>query len=86
MEDNKKLEETESKRALPRKSDLVDEQKRLYKQYNKGIEELLNKEFSVNVVNKSQFDKLCKFVEKEIKVDNSTKRILKLTKENQNEI
>lgn len=74
MEDNEKtlVKEEEVAKALPKKSELIDEQKRLYEQYNKGIEELLNKEFSVNVVNKSQFDKLCKFVEKEIKVDNSS--------------
>ena len=74
MEDNEKtlVKEEEVTKTLPKKSELIDEQKRLYEQYNKGIEELLNKEFSVNVVNKSQFDKLCKFVEKEIKVDNSS--------------
>lgn len=57
-------------RELPKKSELLAEQKDLVDQYNKGIEEIMNKEFEVNVVNKSQFDKLCKFVEKDIKVTN----------------
>jgi hypothetical protein len=60
----------EPEKELQKKSELLKEQKDLVEQYNKGIEELLNKEFEVNVVNRSQFDKLCKFVEKEIKVTN----------------
>lgn len=55
---------------LPKKSELLAEQKDLLDQYNKGIEEIMNKEFEVDVVNKSQFDKLCKFVEKDIKITN----------------
>lgn len=58
------------KKELPKKSELLKEQKDLVDQYNKGIEELLNKEFEIDVANRSQFDKLCKFVEKDIKVTN----------------
>ena len=60
----------EDEKELPKKSELLKEQKDLVDQYNKGIEELLNKEFEIDVANRSQFDKLCKFVEKEIKVTN----------------
>lgn len=60
----------EGEKELPKKSELLKEQKDLVDQYNKGIEELLNKEFEIDVANRSQFDKLCKFVEKDIKVTN----------------
>lgn len=64
--------ENQEEKKLPKKSELIEEQKTLVDQYNKQAEALINKEFSVNVGNKFQFNKLCKFVEKEIKADYMT--------------
>lgn len=62
MEEEKKQEE-----ALPKKSEIIKEQKELVEQYNKVNEDLLNKEYTIKVDNRAQFKKLCDFVDHKLK-------------------
>lgn len=59
-------EEVKKEKELPKKSELLEEQKKLWEQYNKGAEELLNKEFIVKIGTKSKMNALQKFVEHDI--------------------
>ncbi len=59
----------EVKQELKKKSELLEEQKTLVEQYNKGTEELMNREFIVKIGSRSKLNALQKFVEHDIQSD-----------------
>ena len=59
-------EEVKNEKELAKKSELLEEQKSLEEQYNKGMEELMNREFTVKIGTKAKMNALQKFVEHDI--------------------
>lgn len=66
---NEEVKNQKPEVELKKKSELLEEQKALVEQYNKGTEELMNREFVVEIGTRSKVNALQKFVEHEIPSD-----------------